>query len=91
MSFASSSFLSISFRHYTFILPSFLFCPPRGVEVMPLKTNIPELHLLLMSLKGKKNPSLTMSDHLLFGERGGTERESAKKEKVRRRQKDGID
>lgn len=39
----------------------------------------------------KKNPSLTMSDHLLFGERGGTERESAKKEKVRRRQKDGID
>lgn len=35
----------------TFILSSVLFCPPWGVKVMPLKTNIPGLHLLLFSLK----------------------------------------
>lgn len=99
LSFASASFLSVSsvwihiiFHHpslSTFILPSFLFYPPWGVEVMPLKTNIPELHLLLISLKEKKKKPL--NNNVRSSAVWGTRELTAKKEKVMKRRKDGLD
>lgn len=80
--------LDLSILHHpslsTSIFHSFFsFIPPWSGEVMPLKTNIPKLHLFFLSLTKKKNLSITISDHLLFGELTVYKRESDERPKRR--------